>query len=71
MIDDEVKKYSDLFNKYGDPSSFMEKLGLGNVPVLNTFYDAYEIGLLREVVAVSGIIPTVKAYYKKDRQVRN
>lgn len=71
MIDDHVKKFTKLFEKYGNPALNPEKYNLNESDLnytqqlhdLNFYYSAYCSGILRQVVAVGGLVPRVKVAY--------
>lgn len=65
MIDDYTKKLINMFEKLGNPADNKKKYGLNDSEIKNLqfYFSAYESGMLREVVAISGVFPRVKEVY--------
>lgn len=61
-------KFSRLFNKYGEPKNFINKLGFNNekLGVLNNYYNAYKLGILKQTIAINGIKKCFKIDYNND-----
>ena len=68
MIDDYTKKLINIFEKLGDPADNKEKyekseFNNSQIKKLQSLYSGYKSGILREVVAISGIFPRVRQAY--------
>ena len=67
MIDENVKKFSDYFDKFGDPNDHKEAFTDRELMTLDTLYKAYQTDTLRETIAAIGsVIQKVKVDYTGD-----
>lgn len=68
MIDNFVKKLTEIFERCGDPALNPEKYHFSEseLNLFNFYYPAYSSGILKQVVAAGGQIPRVKVTYNGD-----
>ena len=67
MLDDYVNKLISIFKEHGDPKEnskiYENEYGEKSIKYLSIFYDAYNYGMLKQAVSISGLVPSCRVIY--------